>query len=246
MTKAFIAGFMSKCAEAGLSQKQAVALLAKEAADAAPVAPAVAAAGAGKTVKKPFSNGGVSPGTIAGDAKMVGAVNNAVSQIFPRGGSIHTPITHKDVGNAINFASANGLKGDPNLKMNKPMVDMLLQQKVDTLPDPGPGVRNPTPYEVSNLWYELMRHGYNENEKPLQNLLTAWHGNGRSFLDGITDGSAGPYSDVVDYAQSPWASSFIRGIPAADPKIQNELIRRSWNAATSAVPISATSPTPIR
>ena len=147
MTKAFIAGFMSKCAEAGLSQKQAVALLAKEAADAAPVAPAVAAAGAGKTVKKPFSNGGVSPGTIAGDAKMVGAVNNAVSQIFPRGGSIHTPITHKDVGNAINFASANGLKGDPNLKMNKPMVDMLLQQKVDTLPDPGPGAAVPSSTE---------------------------------------------------------------------------------------------------
>ena len=145
---------------------------------------------------------------------------------------IHQPITASNVVNAVtNFPDYHDEGQMPAMPM---AGNMILQRYIDAMPNPGPGVRNPTPYELMDFYRALMsspargKNGVMSRLDsafgPVISLLPKDREDGDSIIDDIND-------------------RMVPSLFSADPRLQNEAIRRSWNAATSAVPISVTSPT---
>lgn len=167
--------------------------------------------------------------------------NIAVNGYLGQNQGIHTPIQASQI--AANFLATNpDIAAAPHLP---PIAgNLLLQRGIDALPDPGPGVRQPTPYEAAEYFRTLidmfskpdtaasaegsLRGGFN----PLFNLLPGFSREQTTtdqdqYLDDLTGSDIGISAGL----------SMLR----ADPKLQDEFARRAWNTATSAVPISVTS-----
>lgn len=109
-------------------------------------------------------------------------------------------------------------------------IPFTLQAGIDSLPDPGPGVRMPTPYEL----YQLA----NEYEKNYE---------GTTGEDALRDAFEDNHDAARGLETLGVLPFFDRGsdLGATIAPLSEEFARRAWNTATSAVPISATSDGPV-
>ena len=153
-----------------------------------------------------------------------------VNRYLPQ--DIHQPITAADVGNAVtNFPD---YKNDVKVPAMPLVGNMILQRFIDAMPDPGPNVRNPTPYELGEFWRRITL--------PYKDLKGKESKLKESFGPALSLLQTGNRSDTEDLYRD--LSFYLpESLFAAQPRLQNEAIRRAWHAGTNAVPISVTSPT---
>jgi len=92
--------------------------------------------------------------------KGIGLFNRGVNTYLGSGAGIHTPVQASEI--ARNFLAAEPtMAAQPYPKF---VGDLLLQRGIDALPDPGPGVRQPTPYELAEYARTLADRYSKEDE----------------------------------------------------------------------------------
>ena len=206
--QAYINGFMRKCAEHGIDGRRLLGVVMQKRAQQ--TQPTIDPRLLSHVKAKPQKTQG----------SKAHAVAKYVNTHLPQ--DIHKPITGSDVANAVtNFTDYHA--GD--FPAMPAFGDFLLQKFINSVPDPGPGVRNPTPYELGELGLAALARG----DKPETSTAIG------TWLSSLYDTPNGINYDVIARDAAP--SMF-----AANPELQNEAIRRAWKDATTEVPIRATSP----
>lgn len=221
MTQNYVNGFFTKCAECRVPYDLAVALYKRAEGEKLRTGPAIRPMGPVKgPVSKPFIK------LLPEAAKRLNNWSKAVEaarakrtqkpQVEPgavyaaarRGGDIHAPLSDSDLESSFMIENREGTPDE------KAKANFAVQYGIDSLPDPGPGVRTPTAYELNNFFA-----AQRENPSAAEKL----------------EGSAPAGSNLS-----------IKDKFFADKALRDELLRRQWNFATSAVPIKAVSPAPVR
>lgn len=141
------------------------------------------------------------------------------------GTGLHSPIDN--LYRFIRTSAGRPLNLDPQLPGDQEGDDLITQLTIDRLPDPGPDVRNPTPYELYQFADHVARHPKKGDYRQQD------------------------YVDHFDYLEVPGIDEYIDdySIRHASPELAREVGRRAWHSVTNQykpTPYIIPSPTPVK